>query len=104
MPAAPDGRNPLPDEDIAPGCYRDGPARTGLQPHAHHEHYGRPTAAGGDAGIVVADMCQYPVADGKNIKVEYRWAGGDVDSLRSDAASLVALDAEVIVSGGTQAT
>jgi putative ABC transport system substrate-binding protein len=42
--------------------------------------------------------------DGKNIQVEYRWAGGDVDSLRSDAASLVALDAEVIVSGGTQAT
>ncbi len=30
---------------------------------AHHEHYGRPTAAGGDAGIVVADMCQYPVAE-----------------------------------------
>jgi putative ABC transport system substrate-binding protein len=42
--------------------------------------------------------------DGKNIQVEYRWAGGDVDSLRSDAASLVALDPEVIVSGGTQAT
>ena len=42
--------------------------------------------------------------DGKNIEVEYRWAGGDVGSLRSDAASLVALDAEVIVSGGTPAT
>jgi hypothetical protein len=42
--------------------------------------------------------------DGKNIQVEYRWAGGDVDSLRSDAANLVALDSEVIVSGGTQAT
>ena len=42
--------------------------------------------------------------DGKNIEVEYRWATGDADSLRSDAASLVALDAEVIVSGGTQAT
>ena len=42
--------------------------------------------------------------DGKNIQVEYRWAGGDADSLRSDAASLVALAPEVIVSGGTQAT
>jgi putative ABC transport system substrate-binding protein len=42
--------------------------------------------------------------DGKNIQVEYRWAGGDVDRLKSDAASLVALDAEVIVSGGTPAT
>lgn len=42
--------------------------------------------------------------DGKNIQVEYRWAGGDVGSLRSDAAGLVALNPEVIVSGGTQAT
>jgi putative ABC transport system substrate-binding protein len=42
--------------------------------------------------------------DGKNIQVEYRWAGGDVGSLMSDAASLVALDPEVIISGGTQAT
>jgi putative ABC transport system substrate-binding protein len=42
--------------------------------------------------------------DGKNCQVEYRWAGGDVDKLKSDAASLAALDAEVIVSGGTQAT
>ncbi len=50
-----DGRDPLPNEDVATGCCRDGPARTGLQPHAHHEHRGRPTAAGGDAGIVVAE-------------------------------------------------
>jgi len=42
--------------------------------------------------------------EGKNIQVEYRWAGADVDSLRHDAANLVALDPEVIVSGGTQAT
>jgi putative tryptophan/tyrosine transport system substrate-binding protein len=42
--------------------------------------------------------------DGKNIQVEYRWAGADVDSNRYDAAILVALDPEVIVSGGTQAT
>ena len=42
--------------------------------------------------------------DGNNIQVQYRWAGGDVDTLRSDAASLAALDIEVIVSGGTQAT
>ena len=58
-----DGRDPLPNEDVATGCCRDGPARTGLQPHAHHEHHRRPTAAGGDAGIVAADMCSYPVAE-----------------------------------------
>ena len=42
--------------------------------------------------------------DGKNIHVEYRWAGGDAGRLRSDAAGLVALNPEAIVSGGTQAT
>ena len=42
--------------------------------------------------------------DGKNIQIEYRSTKVDVGSLRYDAASLVALDPEVIVSGGTQAT
>ena len=46
----PDGRNPLPDEDAATGCHRDGAARARLQSHARHEHHGRPTAHGGDAG------------------------------------------------------
>jgi hypothetical protein len=59
----PDGRNPLPDEDAATGCRRDGTARAGLQSHARHEHHGRPTAAGGDEDIVVADMRPYPVAE-----------------------------------------
>ena len=51
----PYGRNPLLDEDAATGCRRDGAARAGLQPHARHEHHGRPTAHGGDEGIVTAD-------------------------------------------------
>jgi len=42
--------------------------------------------------------------DGKNIHVEYRWALGDVDATRAEAAKLLALTPEVIVSGGTQAT
>ena len=52
----PDGRNPLPDEDAATGCHRDGAARARLQSHARHEHHGRPTGPGGDAGIVAADI------------------------------------------------
>src|SRR6266568_7683486 len=52
----PDGSNSLSDEDAAAGCRRDGTARAGLQSHARHEHLGRPTAHGGDEGIVVADM------------------------------------------------
>ena len=45
--------------------------------------------------------------DGKNvqlIKVEFRSTAGDVHSLKSEAAKLVALAPEIIVSGGTQAT
>jgi hypothetical protein len=52
----PDGSNPLPHEDAATGCRRDGAARAPLQPDAGHEHTGHPTAPGGDEGIVVADM------------------------------------------------
>src|SRR5438128_594995 len=48
----PDGGNPLPNEDAATGCRRDGAARAGLQSHARHEHHRRPTAPGGDEGIV----------------------------------------------------
>jgi len=51
-----DGCNPLPDEDTATGCHRDGAARARLQSHARHEHHGRPTGPGGDAGIVAADI------------------------------------------------
>ena len=50
-----DGRNPLPDEDPATGCRRDGAACAGLQPDPRHEHHGYPIAPGGDEGIVVAD-------------------------------------------------
>src|SRR5207247_2154672 len=51
------------DEDAARGCRRDGIARAGLQSHACHEHLGRPTAHGGDEGIVVADMPPSAVAE-----------------------------------------
>ncbi|QAU44769.1 ABC transporter substrate-binding protein [Bradyrhizobium guangzhouense] len=42
--------------------------------------------------------------EGKNIQSDFRWARPDPDKLRADAASLVDLNPEVIVSGGTQAT
>src|SRR6266536_3098398 len=59
----PDGSNPLPDEDAATGCRRDGIARAGLQSHARHEHLGRPAAHGSDEGIVVADTRPSAVAE-----------------------------------------
>ena len=48
----PDGRNPLPDEDVAKGRHRDGVARAGLQSAARREHHRRPAAPDGDEGIV----------------------------------------------------
>ena len=38
--------------------------------------------------------------EGRNIQIEYRWAILDLDGIRADAASLVALDPDVIVTTG----
>ncbi len=84
------------------------PDATGAQQRVPARRIGAFILAGTDQQIYVRALREGLEAlgwvDGKNIQVEYRWAGGDVDSLSSDAASLVALDPEVIVSGGTQAT
>ena len=40
-------------------------------------------------------------ADGRNLRVEYRWAAGDVDRIRAHAAELVALAPDVLVGNGT---
>ena len=40
-------------------------------------------------------------ADGGNVRIDYRWAGDDVDLLRRYAAELVALTPEVILANGT---
>ena len=61
----PDGRNPLPDEDVATGRRRDGAARPGLQPHPRHEHHGHPAAHGGDEGIAEPKKCSH-IAPGQD--------------------------------------
>ncbi len=84
------------------------PVATGAQQPGPARRIGAFILAGPDQQLYVRALREGLEAlgwvDGKNIQVEYRWTGGDVDNLRSDAASLVALDAEVILSGGTQAT
>jgi putative tryptophan/tyrosine transport system substrate-binding protein len=40
--------------------------------------------------------------EGRNVRLDYRWGGGDVDRIRRDAAELVALAPEVILAGGGQ--
>jgi putative ABC transport system substrate-binding protein len=38
--------------------------------------------------------------DGRNVRIEYRWAGGNVDDIRKYAAELVALAPDAILAGG----
>src|SRR5215469_16071631 len=41
--------------------------------------------------------------DGRNVRMDVRWAGGDVNRIRALAQQLVALQPDVIVTGGTAA-
>jgi ABC-type uncharacterized transport system substrate-binding protein len=38
---------------------------------------------------------------GQNVQVDYRWAGGDLERLRAQAAELVRLKPDVLVAGAT---
>jgi len=40
--------------------------------------------------------------EGRNMRIDIRWGGGDVDRIRRDARELVALGPEVILAGGGQ--
>jgi len=40
-------------------------------------------------------------AEGRNLRVDYRWAGGNIDRIRTFSAELVALAPEVIVANST---
>src|SRR5262245_19505378 len=39
-------------------------------------------------------------SDGRNVRIEYRWAAGNPERLRRYAAELIALAPDVVVSGG----
>jgi hypothetical protein len=38
--------------------------------------------------------------DGRNVQIDTRWAGGDMESIRKHAAELVALSPDVILAAG----
>ena len=40
--------------------------------------------------------------EGRNVRLDYRWGGGDVARIRKDAVELVALTPDVILAGGGQ--
>jgi putative ABC transport system substrate-binding protein len=39
-------------------------------------------------------------SDGRTVRIDYRWAGGNVGDIRKYAAELVALAPDAIVAGG----
>src|SRR5262249_25787391 len=43
-------------------------------------------------------------ADGRNLRIDYRWGGGDAGHMRRYAAELIALVPDVVVAGGSEAT
>jgi len=49
---------------------------------------------------VVQGLRDLGYVEGKNIIMEYRWSAGNVDRLRENAAELVRLGVDVIVTGG----
>ena len=49
------------------------------------------------------DCSQLGWEDGRNLRIEYRWAAGDPDALRKYAAELVALAPDVILANGSAA-
>jgi putative tryptophan/tyrosine transport system substrate-binding protein len=46
-------------------------------------------------------LAQLGWADGRNLRIDYRWAGGDVDRIRAFATELVELSPDVIVGYAT---
>ena len=52
-------------------------------------------------GAFVDALQQLGWTDGRNVQIEYRWAGGDADLQRRYAAELVALAPDVILTGGS---
>ena len=43
-------------------------------------------------------------ADGRNVRIDLRWAGGDLNRIRALAQGLVGLQPDIIVASGTRAT
>jgi ABC-type uncharacterized transport system substrate-binding protein len=46
---------------------------------------------------------QFGWADGRNIRIDYRWGAGDAESMRRYSAELIALAPDVVLAGGSEA-
>jgi putative ABC transport system substrate-binding protein len=47
---------------------------------------------------------QFGWADGRNLRIDYRWGDGNAGQMRSHATELIALAPDVVLSGGSEAT
>jgi ABC-type uncharacterized transport system substrate-binding protein len=53
--------------------------------------------------VLLKGLQQFGWAEGLNIRIDYRWGSGDVNRLRNYAAELIALAADVVLAGGSEA-
>ena len=53
------------------------------------------------AAAFVEGLQQLGWTDGRNVRIEYRWSGGDAGNIRKHAAELAALAPDVILTGGS---
>src|SRR4051794_10445525 len=52
-------------------------------------------------GAFLQELQKLGWTDGRNVRIDARWPGGNADSIRKSAAELVALAPDVIFGGGT---
>jgi len=52
-------------------------------------------------GAFVKDLRDVGLTEGRNVKLDYRWAGSDVERLRAFASELVALAPDVLLAGSS---
>jgi putative ABC transport system substrate-binding protein len=57
-----------------------------------------------DLAAFVRGLAQLGWADGRNVRIDYRWANGDVDRMRTFAKELAELRPDVILANTTPAT
>jgi ABC-type uncharacterized transport system substrate-binding protein len=72
---------------------------------AHWRSYGPGRRRPGGAGPIAAflqTLHELGWIEGRNVRLDYRWGGRDVDRIRRDAAELAALAPDVILAGGGQ--
>jgi ABC-type uncharacterized transport system substrate-binding protein len=55
----------------------------------------------GRVGTLLQALAQLGWTDGRNVRIDTRWATGNADNIRRHAAELAALKPDVIIAGGT---